>query len=151
MEKDVSGCIHKPFWEGFPFTDIHQSLTPDVLHQLYQGVFKHLVTWCQNAMGAPELDERLQRLPPTYGTRHFKNGISALSQISGSERKDMARVLLACLVGKVPQSGIIACRALLDFIYQAQNPTHDDTTLGYMRDALNTFHTHRQIFITLGI
>ncbi|KDQ54140.1 hypothetical protein JAAARDRAFT_135989, partial [Jaapia argillacea MUCL 33604] len=71
--------------------------------------------------------------------------------ISGSERKDMARVLLACLVGKVPQSGIIACCALLDFIYQAQNPTHDNTTLSYMRDALNTFHAHRQIFITLGI
>ncbi|KDQ58817.1 hypothetical protein JAAARDRAFT_128908 [Jaapia argillacea MUCL 33604] len=57
MSWDVSGCIHRPFWEGFPFANIHESMTPDVLHQLYQGIFKHLVTWCKSAMGSSELDE----------------------------------------------------------------------------------------------
>ncbi|KZT19354.1 hypothetical protein NEOLEDRAFT_1077953 [Neolentinus lepideus HHB14362 ss-1] len=46
MSQDFSGSIHHPFWEGFPFTDIHISITPDVLHQLYQGIFKHIVKWC---------------------------------------------------------------------------------------------------------
>ncbi|KAF8229332.1 hypothetical protein L208DRAFT_1061668, partial [Tricholoma matsutake] len=50
MSEDVSGSLHCPFWQEFPFTDIHTSITPDVLHQLYQGVLKHLISWCQRAM-----------------------------------------------------------------------------------------------------
>ena len=42
MSKDVSGSLHRPFWQDFPYTDIHTSIIPDVLHQLYQGVLKHL-------------------------------------------------------------------------------------------------------------
>ncbi|KAJ7886468.1 hypothetical protein B0H14DRAFT_2316276, partial [Mycena olivaceomarginata] len=44
MDHEVAG-VHKPFWQGFPLTNLAMSLTPDVLHQLYQGVFKHLVGW----------------------------------------------------------------------------------------------------------
>lgn len=151
MNKEVSGSIHTPFWQGFPYANIHLSMTPDVLHQLYQGVFKHLIHWCQTLMTKDELDERIRTLPPSYGIRHFKNGISSLSQISGPERKAMAKILLGCLIGKMPAQGIRACRALLDFIYLAQYTTHDDHTLQYMQDALNLFHANRQYFITTGI
>ena len=120
MSHDVAGTVHRPFWDGFPLCDIHQAIVPDVLHQLYQGVFKHLVTWCQKALGARRLDARIRTLPPSYGVRHFKNGISGLSQITGGERKNMAKILLGCLVGLMPKDGILAVAALLDFIYIAQ-------------------------------
>ena len=151
MEQEVSGSTRTPFWEGLPYTDIHLSIMPDVLHQLYQGVFKHMVAWCQDLLGPDELDRRLRCLPPAYGIRHFKNGISALSQITGKERKDMARVLLGCLIGKVPRNALLAFRALLDFIYIAQYPTHDDTTLKYLADALSLFHRHKDILVKLGV
>ncbi|KAJ7862263.1 hypothetical protein B0H14DRAFT_2349626 [Mycena olivaceomarginata] len=32
-----------PFWEDLPCVNIYLSITPDVLHQLYQGVIKHVV------------------------------------------------------------------------------------------------------------
>jgi hypothetical protein len=98
MNLGVSGSLHRPFWQDFPFTDIHKSTTPDVPHQLYQGVLKHLINWCQRAMSQTELDRRICSLPPAYGVRHFKNGISSLSQISGSERKNMVKILLGCLI-----------------------------------------------------
>lgn len=28
----VLGAVTCPFWEGFPYSDIHMSITPDVLH-----------------------------------------------------------------------------------------------------------------------
>jgi len=67
MSKDVSGSVYRPFWHGFPLCDIHRSITPDVLHQLYQGVFKHLVSWCQRILTPQELDRRIRALPPAYG------------------------------------------------------------------------------------
>lgn len=35
--------IMHPFWEDLPYVNIFVSITPDILHQLYQGVIKHVV------------------------------------------------------------------------------------------------------------
>ncbi|KAF8641626.1 hypothetical protein AX16_009886 [Volvariella volvacea WC 439] len=37
--------IQHPFWEHLPFVNIYQSITSDILHQIYQGVIKHMVAW----------------------------------------------------------------------------------------------------------
>ncbi|KAJ3766036.1 hypothetical protein FB446DRAFT_654379 [Lentinula raphanica] len=150
MKDDVSGGNYHPFWEGFPVTDIHRCIAPDVLHQLYQGVFKHLVTWVQHVVGENELDERIRKLPPSPGVRHFSKGISGLAQVSGTERKHIARILLSCIVGKVDGRGITACRSILHFIQLAQYPSHDEDTLGYMQEELNTWYKFRDYFISHG-
>ena len=69
-----------------------------------------------------------------------------MSQISGTERKNMAKIFLGCLVRYMPAQGIAAVIALLDFIYLAQYPAHDSVTLGYLRDALDWFHENRNTF-----
>ena len=146
----ISGGVRRPFWDSFPFCNIHISITPDILHQLYQGIIKHMVDWCSSLMDDAELDHRVCTLPPCFGLRHFKGGWSRLSQISGKEQKDMARILLGCLVGKVPDEVLICYRALLDFIYIAQYPTHDDDSLRYLEDVLDLFHGHKHIFWNLA-
>ena len=79
MSFNFAGTVFKPFWDGFPLCNINQSITPDILHQLYQGVFKHLVSWCQQIMTPGELDACIQCFPLCFGLREFKNGISSLS------------------------------------------------------------------------
>ncbi|KAI0709517.1 hypothetical protein C8Q72DRAFT_790704, partial [Fomitopsis betulina] len=106
-------------------TDIHSCITPNVLHQLYQGVFKHIIEWCTYLVDEQELNCCIHCLPPAYGVCYFKNGISALSQISGSEHKHIAHILLTCLAGKTPKQIMLAFRALLDFIQLAQYTAHD--------------------------
>jgi hypothetical protein len=151
MERGISGSVYAPFWADLPHINIHTTITPDVLHQLYHGVFKHLTNWCMHTMTQEELDTCICCLPPAYGLRHFKNGISALSQVSGTEQKHMAKILLGCLHCVLPKKGIIACRSLLDFIYLAQYTTHDEVTLGYMQDALDTFNSHKSFFTNIPL
>ena len=151
MEQEVSGSVYEPFWKDFPYTDIHTALTPDVLHQLYQGVIATLIDWCQILLTEKELDARVRALPPSFGVRHFKNGFSILSQISGPERKHMARILLGCLVGKVSGKILSTFRSLLDFLYLAQYKAHDDDTLAYMGEALQTWHKNKHLIIDLGL
>lgn len=151
MECDVAGGNYDPFWVGFPCVDIHRCISPDILHQLYQGVLKHLIGWVQEVMGEDELDARIRCLPPACGVRHFKDGISKLAQVSGTERKHIARILLSCLVGKIDSEGIKACRSLLSFIHLAQYSSHDEETLRYLQEELDNWHKYRSYFIRKDI
>ncbi|KIK64511.1 hypothetical protein GYMLUDRAFT_161148, partial [Collybiopsis luxurians FD-317 M1] len=124
---------------------------PDILHQCFQGILKHLVGWVQEVMGNEELDEQIQLLPPAFGVRHFSKGISGLSQVLGMECKHMACILLACLVRKIPLKGVIACCSLIHFIHLVHYPSHDQDTLGYMQAELNNWHKYRSYFINHGL
>jgi len=42
-EAGLKPIVH-PFWETFPLADIFVSITPDILHQMLQGVMKHLIS-----------------------------------------------------------------------------------------------------------
>lgn len=149
--------LQHPFWEDLPYVDIFQSITPDILHQLYQGVFKHLLSWLTDVCGAAEIDARVRRLPSNHGIRIFHKGITSLSRVSGTEHKQMSRFLLGLIVDvRLPgnlssQSLFRATRSLLDFLYLAQYPVHTDATLTALDDALQEFHANREIFVELGI
>lgn len=150
--------LQHPFWEYLPYTDIYESITPDVLHQLYQGVFKHLLSWLKDACGAAEIDARVCRLPPGHGVRIFWKGVTKLSRISGAEHKQISRFLLGIVVdmplaeGRAATARLVrATRSLLDFLYLAQYPTHTTNTLTALDDALASFHAERDIFIELGV
>lgn len=147
----LCGHVQRPFWSDLPYCDIHLAITPDVLHQLYGGMLKYIIDWCQKIVGKAELDERLKRFPPAHGYRLFKKGFSQLFNISGPERKQMAKVLLGAIHGAVPKEVLAACRALLDFTYLAQYSSQSEDTLQYLEDALETFHNNKHIFVDVDI
>ncbi|KAJ3915181.1 hypothetical protein F5877DRAFT_92392 [Lentinula edodes] len=148
--------IQHPFWEDLPYTDIFCSITPDILHQMYQGVMKHLIVWITTIVGADEVDACVRRLPARHGIRHFHKGITTLSRVSGTEHKQMCTFLLA-LVTDIPRKTtsqsnrlLIATRALLDFLYLSCYPIHSDESLTMVETSLSTFHANKDIFIELG-
>ena len=83
--------IAHPFWEELPHSDIYLSITPDILHQLHQGVMKHLVAWVTSAFSKKDLDARCKCLPPNYNIRSFTKGITSLSHLTGKEHADMCQ------------------------------------------------------------
>ena len=149
--------ITHPFWEALPYSDIYLSLTPDILHQLYQGVMKHLVAWVTTAFGKKDLDARCQSLPPNFNIRLFTKGITSLSRLTGKEHADICRILLGLIVdidlpgGTSPVRLIRSTRALLDFLYLAQYPAHTAETLKLLHQSLRSFHDNKHIFVELGI
>ncbi|KAF8598354.1 hypothetical protein BDV93DRAFT_561399 [Ceratobasidium sp. AG-I] len=136
----------KPFWADHQFIDIGSLFVPDLLHQLNKGVFKdHLAKWTQHIMGERTIDERYVSMPQHHGIRHFKNGISAVSQWTGKELKEMAKVLLP-VVSDANTRVVQAARALLDFMYLAHSSSLTDDELESMDQAIRTFHEHKEIF-----
>lgn len=151
--------VYKPYWEDLPYADPFLSIAPDILHQLYQGVLKHVIEWLRKVYGDAEIDARFRRMPPNHQTHFFSKGICTLSNVTGREHADMARVILGVII-ELPMKGtsqmaplevVKAVRALLDFMYLAQYPVHSDETLTQMVNALEQFHENKDVFIDLGV
>ncbi|KAJ6475861.1 hypothetical protein DFH09DRAFT_952625 [Mycena vulgaris] len=149
--------IYHPFWEGLPYTNIFQAISPDILHQLYQGIVKHLIAWLTECVGEAEIDARCRRLPPNHNIRLFMSGISNLSRVTGKEHDQISRFILALIIDvKLPDNLspsrlLSAVRGLLDFVHLAQYPMHTSETLAHLDNSLQRFHDNKSIFVELGI
>ena len=149
--------IYRPFWEKLPLTDIFRSITPDILHQLLQGMVKHLVSWLIHIFGAAAINARCRALPPNHKILLFMKGITTLSYISGHEHKKISIILLGLIVdqpvpGGLDSSRVVrATRALLDFAFLAQYKSHTSESISKMQDHLIEFHENKAIFFDLGV
>ncbi|KAF8810314.1 hypothetical protein BYT27DRAFT_7209578 [Phlegmacium glaucopus] len=151
--------VIEPFWKDLPYAHVYRSITPDILHQLYQGVMKHLIAWITDIYGAAEIDARCRRLPPNHNIHLFLKGISSLSRVTGQEHSQICQFILALILDipianqPRPTSHMLvrAVRAMLDFLYLAQYPIHTTDTIDAMNNALTRFHDNKDVFIQLGI
>ena len=148
-----------PFWTSLPLVNIYISITPDILHQLLQGVMKHLITWVSDPLmfGPQDIDTRCHLIPPNHQISLFPRGITTLTCVSGKEHKNICQVLLGLIVdlqlpgGSSSAQVLQAVRGLLDFLYLAQLPSQTADMINRLECSLVTFHKNKDVFIDLGV
>ncbi|KAJ6609225.1 hypothetical protein B0H10DRAFT_2298332 [Mycena sp. CBHHK59/15] len=91
-----------PFTWGFPQADIHELLSPDLLHQVIKGTFKdHLVTWVGEYLEQvhgksdvkkimADIDRRIAAVPPFPGLCRFPEG-RGFKQWTGDDSKALMK------------------------------------------------------------
>ncbi|KAJ7750542.1 hypothetical protein B0H16DRAFT_1842627 [Mycena metata] len=151
-----------PFTRDFPRADIHEMLSPDLLHQVIKGCFKdHLVTWVGEYLYLEypkakadaimdEIDRRIAATPAFPCLRRFKQG-RRFKQWTGDDSKALMKVYLAAIKGLVPNEVVQALAAFLDFCYLVRRADFDEDTLDAVDAAVRKFHEHREIFRTLNV
>ncbi|KAK6988610.1 hypothetical protein R3P38DRAFT_3409362 [Favolaschia claudopus] len=151
-----------PFTRDFPRADIHELLSPDLLHQVIKGTFKdHLVEWVgqylHTTYGGPrsqeilaDIDHRISAVPPFPGLRRFPDGRD-FSQWTGDDSKALMKVYLAAIAGHVPSEMVKTISAFLDFCYLVRRNAINTDTMEQIRAALDRFHTYRDIFVQTGV
>ncbi|KAJ6552100.1 hypothetical protein DFH09DRAFT_1167844, partial [Mycena vulgaris] len=120
-----------PFTHGFPRADIHELLSPDLLHQVIKGTFKdHLVEWVNQYLHTKygearaleiiaDIDHRTSAVASFPGLRRFPDDRD-FSQWTGDDSKALMKVYIGAIAG-------------------------------HLKEALERFHTHRDIFIQTGV
>ena len=151
--------VYHPFWESLPYLDIYTSITPDILHQLLQGVMKHFIAWVSDnsIFGWQRINVRCRLMPPNHQTVLFPRGISSFSCVSDKEHKNICRVLLGLIVDHQLADGsssvwvLKAVCSLLNFLYLAQLPSQSTDTISRLEQSLATFHENKDVFVDLGV
>jgi hypothetical protein len=64
--------VSQPFTDYFPRADIHELLSPDILHQLIKGTFKdHVVTWVNDYIKAQNSENIASKILDDIDKRYY--------------------------------------------------------------------------------
>ncbi|KAG8701271.1 hypothetical protein FRC08_004189 [Ceratobasidium sp. 394] len=143
-----------PWWANLPGVEFATCIAPDLLHQIHKGLFKgHVMRWIQRKLSKPAVDERFACMTRAQDLRHFKRGISVVSQWTGQEAKEMEKVFLPIIAehGDLPKDLVAFIRALLDFSYIARAARLTDGELKELRQALDKMHRLKHVLVSSGV
>ncbi|KAG1902591.1 uncharacterized protein F5891DRAFT_948766 [Suillus fuscotomentosus] len=139
--------VHMPYWRDWIYACPSVFLAGEILHTCIKFFADHPLTWIKEVVGKSELDARYMNQHKQVGTCHFTKGITHVNQMTGREHRDIQCTIVASIAGVAPPNFIHAIRALIDFIYLAQNPIHSAETLSSMMQSLSDFHTFKHAVI----
>ena len=134
---------------------------PNLLHNIYLGLFKHMMKWVEGFLKKHKrqqvFDEVWKALPPYPGFGVPKKAYREVTQWQGKEMRNLGRCISAVLASALrnpdgsQQSSFkraLQCvSALIDFSLMAQYQSHTPETLSYMKEYLRTFHGTKDIFL----
>ncbi|KAJ3748188.1 hypothetical protein EV360DRAFT_57070 [Lentinula raphanica] len=151
-----------PFTEEFPRADIHEMLSPDLLHQIIKGCFKDmLVEWVIQYLIIEhgetraneildDIDRRLSVVPAFPGLRRFLQG-RRYKQWTGDDSKALMKIFLPAVADYIPEEMAKCIAAFLDFCYLVRRSDIDETSLKAIETSLSTFIHYRDIFSQSGV
>ncbi|KAG8738272.1 hypothetical protein FRC12_016817 [Ceratobasidium sp. 428] len=142
-----------PWWANLPYVDFANTIMPDILHQIHQGMIKsHVVRWVRKLVGKSRVDDYYRTMPAVEGMRHFGRGISRLKgQWTGRESREVAKQLLPVAASQPPVNldpdltGLT--RAILEFSYRAHASRMTNEDIDRMDKALADFHQYKNVII----
>ncbi|KAG1759538.1 hypothetical protein EDD22DRAFT_981007 [Suillus occidentalis] len=135
-----------PFTNDYPQANIHELITPDLLHQIIKGAFKdHLLA----------LVEKYLQVVVTYSQaqddiilddidRRIAADVGNFKKWTGDSKALMKYLLV--LEGYVPTDIIRTFHAPLGFCYLVRRNIITETTLKEIDDTVARFHQYREIF-----
>ncbi|KAG2055893.1 hypothetical protein BDR06DRAFT_981633 [Suillus hirtellus] len=152
------------FTNDFPRADIHELLSPDLLHQIIKGTFKdHLLhfiiegfDWVEDYLTAThgaylaaeimdDIDRRIAAVAPFTGLQHFPDG-RGFKQWTGDDSKALMKVYIPAIKDHVPEDITCAFSMCLDFCYLVQCKALTENNLVQLQEVLECFHEYREIF-----
>ncbi|KAJ3711702.1 hypothetical protein C8R42DRAFT_688331 [Lentinula raphanica] len=151
-----------PFTEEFPRADIHEMLSPDLLHQIIKGCFKDmLVDWVADYLHLEhgetrgdeildDIDRRLAVTPAFPGLRHFYQG-RRYKQWTGDDSKALMKIFLPAVADYLPEEMVKCIASFLDFCYLVRRSDIDETSLKAIETSLAAFIHYRDVFIETGV
>ncbi|KEP46906.1 putative Zn-finger protein, partial [Rhizoctonia solani 123E] len=140
-----------PYWALHPWASGPGMVVPDLLHQLWKGVFLDQIRpWWTKIVGLPEMDQRYASIPRYPSLRHYSAGLSPIAQWTGNEARAIAKSFLGVVASDSPEMGVEAARALMDFTFRARQPQLDEDDLARLDHDLREFHATREVFLTRG-
>jgi hypothetical protein len=138
-----------PFTEHHLYSNIHEALAPDILHQVLKCSYDYVHDWMLEVVKAQtgisltkvegEIDARFSQIPPYPGLRAFTNGISKTSRWTGNEIRKMMRVYGGVIKGLVPDSCSSFLKNYLDILRMSEYMSHTESTLALLSTAINDF------------
>jgi len=155
-EAGMKPIVH-PFWATLPLVDVFILIIPDILHQMLQGMMKHLIHWLVGIFGPSTINAQCKSIPPNHKIGLFPKGIMILSCVTGQEHKRICGFLLGLIVNLPVPGGLdsscmvkAAC-TLLDLLFLAQFQCHTSDTLSWLEGSLAAFHQNKAVFVDLSI
>jgi len=139
-------------------TDLHK---PDLLHNIYLGLFKHMMQWVEGFLKKHKqqqaFDDAWKEIPPYPGFSVPKKAYREVTQWRGKEMCNLSRCISAVLASALRnpeisqhhyfQIALKCVSALVDFSLMAQYRSHTPDTLSYPERYLLTFHQRKDIFL----
>ncbi|KAG1720918.1 uncharacterized protein EDB91DRAFT_1240359 [Suillus paluster] len=127
---DYSIVGNLAFTNDYPRADIHELITPNLLHQLIKGTFKdHIVNWVEKYLLRTHGKTEANSTPSFAGLRCFPQG-RGFKQWTGDDSKFQT-----------------FC-AFLKFCYLVRRDIITEKTLDEIQNVLDHFHQYREIFTT---
>jgi hypothetical protein len=133
---------------------------PNILHNVYLGLFKYLMQWLKDflkKLGRQAiLDDIWNSLPPYPGFYVPNKAYSEVIQRHGKKMRNLGGGILGVLTSALQfltpaqqdpfRNALLCVRAFVDFSLLAQYQSHIPEPLGYMERYFRNFHHHKYVF-----